>query len=469
MTVGFRSSEGTPLYFGHSGTREVVSWAGADAPASEKRPPRRKPTYGKVPREILVPIRKGKHAGQLRKKIVYFRVLLNPGDPFLPFEKRKRVLDDHDYHKDSLLWHSVAVTPKNWYGPQTKGSDWIWATLGGEWPLTPLLDDNDQNKLISKLWTRVKGSDFNAANFLGESHQTLALIADTAIRVAKSYFHIRKGDASGALRSLVEGTSRAPLMNRIDPSRVRRMYPNLSADVNSQARLLLEFQYGWRPLINDVVGAAEMLSQELSVPRSKVERVKVEKNGPSVRKVDGNFWTSSESWFGPGGCEFPSVYKHTRKIKAIFTEEDLPSLPARLGLTNPETVLWELTPFSFVADWFLPIGPALEARAAASNLRGKFVVTDFLLRSESSAKGFYGTLEETLGSCPGNWTHFTLTRTVTNSLTSALPSFKPLNKALSMEHCLNAVALVTSAATLPLGALKSSIMRNSALHSTVFR
>jgi hypothetical protein len=36
-------------------------------------------------------------------------------------------------------------------------------------------------------------------------------------------------------------------------------------------------------------------------------------------------------------------------------------LPARLGLLNPAEVIWELVPFSFVADWFLPIGDYLSA------------------------------------------------------------------------------------------------------------
>lgn len=36
-------------------------------------------------------------------------------------------------------------------------------------------------------------------------------------------------------------------------------------------------------------------------------------------------------------------------------------LPAKVGLTNPLSVAWELIPFSFVVDWFLPIGKYLDA------------------------------------------------------------------------------------------------------------
>jgi hypothetical protein len=34
---------------------------------------------------------------------------------------------------------------------------------------------------------------------------------------------------------------------------------------------------------------------------------------------------------------------------------------ASLGITNPLLVAWELVPFSFVVDWFLPIGNYLES------------------------------------------------------------------------------------------------------------
>lgn len=469
MTVGSRSSIGTSLYLGTVGLTEETSWSGGDSPTFPRKPPRKKNVYKNIFRTVLVPIREGKHAGQLREKLVKFRVLESLGDPWVPITRDPRSYGEHSYSKSSKVWHSFAVAPRYWYGPHTKGSDWIWTTLGGDWPLDPLFDSNDYNRLLGKLWARVKGSDFNAAIALGESHQTLALVADSAIRIAKCYFHIRKGDASGGLRSLIEGTSRAPLMKRFNPSMTKTLYPNLSADVNSQARLLLEIQYGWRPLVNDVYSAAEMLAQELSVPRSNIVRVGIKRGGPTKRVVSGNFWDSNFNSFGPGGCEFPGVYKHEWRIKAIFSESDLPSLPARLGLTNPEQVLYELVPFSFLADWIIPIGPALEARAAATNLSGQFVITNFLLRSESGATGFWGNLAETLGSCPGSFARMSISREVTDHLTAMLPKVKPLGKAFSMEHCINAVALAASAATLPLGVLKSSIMRIDSHHSGLFK
>jgi hypothetical protein len=38
---------------------------------------------------------------------------------------------------------------------------------------------------------------------------------------------------------------------------------------------------------------------------------------------------------------------------------------ANLGLTNPAALAWELVPFSFVADWFVPVGDYLNCLDAA--------------------------------------------------------------------------------------------------------
>jgi hypothetical protein len=45
-------------------------------------------------------------------------------------------------------------------------------------------------------------------------------------------------------------------------------------------------------------------------------------------------------------------------------DNPLLALFSQTGFTNPINLLWELIPFSFVADWFLPIGSYLEALKA---------------------------------------------------------------------------------------------------------
>jgi len=39
-----------------------------------------------------------------------------------------------------------------------------------------------------------------------------------------------------------------------------------------------------------------------------------------------------------------------------------------MGLINPAEVAWELTPWSFVVDWFIPVGNFLEALTARAGV-----------------------------------------------------------------------------------------------------
>lgn len=42
---------------------------------------------------------------------------------------------------------------------------------------------------------------------------------------------------------------------------------------------------------------------------------------------------------------------------------------SQYGLNNPSLIAWELVPYSFVVDWFLPVGDYLERLGAFSGLK----------------------------------------------------------------------------------------------------
>jgi len=114
------------------------------------------------------------------------------------------------------------------------------------------------------------------------------------------------------------------------------------------------------------------------------------------------------------------------------------SAPRSLGLTDPLSVLWEITPYSFVVDWFIPIGTYLENLNTIPSLRGRFLTTT-LRRFSGSA-------------VPRNPINFTvipttsssqviLERKVSTSLTVPKPSFNSFEDAMSPKRIWNAIAL----------------------------
>lgn len=123
-----------------------------------------------------------------------------------------------------------------------------------------------------------------------------------------------------------------------------------------------------------------------------------------------------------------------------FTEQM--SAARQLGLVDPATVVWELIPYSFVVDWFLPIGSYLENLNQIPTLSGRFLT----IKSTRYQGGNVGKT-----SSPVNWTkiptigqfYLKIDRTVSSSLAVPKPQFNKLSDAMSPTRIWNAIALVT--------------------------
>lgn len=115
----------------------------------------------------------------------------------------------------------------------------------------------------------------------------------------------------------------------------------------------LAYQYGVKPFLSDVHGAMESLYKTLN--RDPLDWAITGKG-----RASGALYLEEQFLGGPGQPDSARVVH--RGTESCFVRVDagptqaLLSAAASLGLTNPATVAWELIPFSFVVDWFLPIG-----------------------------------------------------------------------------------------------------------------
>jgi hypothetical protein len=296
------------------------------------------------------------------------------------------------------------------------------------WLATGLLDANDQIKLVGKLKDKLDGSDFNLGVFLGELGPTLDLIGDTAGRLGKAYGFARNGQFGRAADQIFSGTSRSP----------KKTHPNFSQkywgkgkDVKEAlASNWLELQYGWLPLLKDTEAAAQMLAHHLNVPMRKSYRQKVHREVNLTRVTQVGF-NANQTATGK------STRTHTRWLIARIEEKG--SIPQLLGLANPELVLWELLPYSFVADWFIPIGNWMEARALVQRLKGTFITCDKQVGVAYTPQSSFFAFKPR-----GNYYSVNFTRTVSTTVKVPMPTFKPLGKVASWQHCANAVGLLIS-------------------------
>jgi hypothetical protein len=278
---------------------------------------------------------------------------------------------------------------------------------------SPTFDDpwtsNDDLALLGKLREKVMGSTFNAAVFLAEGHQALELITSAATAIYKAHLHASRGDfkkATAAISGYEKKQGRSAM-----PRAVGRKW--------------LANQYGVQPLLNDVQDAAKTLAHFLSFPLQQTYTVS--------RKRSGAVLTGNPIRFHTTGTGF-----HAKKIKAIIREVNVPQL---LGLTDVASVAWEKLPYSFVADWFIPIGSYLSARGLAQSVTGTFVTSDTVSWKTGgyTVTGFYAY---------GGFENYRkrsviLNRSVSTSLSVPKPTVKPLAKAVTWTHAANAVALVT--------------------------
>lgn len=127
----------------------------------------------------------------------------------------------------------------------------------------------------------------------------------------------------------------------------------------------LEYVYGLVPLMADIHSLTEFAKEKgggpllLNARASSKRELSAEDQmyvNPSERR--------REHWL--------SISGNSRTNVSLWARLDPQWSGARmlnqLGLINPASLVWELIPYSFVVDWFVPIGPVLQALTAPAGL-----------------------------------------------------------------------------------------------------
>lgn len=116
------------------------------------------------------------------------------------------------------------------------------------------------------------------------------------------------------------------------------------------ADTFLEFHFGWEPLIGDIGAAVDILQGDVPDKHVNCRGKRVER------------WLRSSANTGS--------FLHTTEVKATVQTScscrvkiSNPSLHMadQLGFINPAGIAWELVPFSFVVDWFVPVSSFLNS------------------------------------------------------------------------------------------------------------
>lgn len=278
--------------------------------------------------------------------------------------------------------------------------------------------ESDEGELLRKLASAVKGTSFHAGNFLATLPKAVGQTRSTLYVLIESIRSLRRGDLTGALKGvgLVAGQRKKKWMiKKLD-----------QGDISS---VWLAMQYGWVPLLKDVFDIWQLVVREASEKDTRKLRFKVR----SGRSFDYEGSTVPSVASCPGSASVSTVL--------IYDLHAELSWHTALGLSDPGSVLWERVPFSFVADWFIPIAAYLEQLAVIPRLQGEWCRS--LRRRFEATEGVIFGGSVCVGQQSASFKATYLTRTTgTSALAVPKPRFKPLNKALSTAHIKNGIALL---------------------------
>lgn len=220
------------------------------------------------------------------------------------------------------------------------------------WLAMPQYDANDtppfnvnwvhvQNASYERLKDKIY-NEIELGASLAEVGQAYSMIAKSATTLRKAYLAIRRGrfgDAAKALR--MKFTPKGVSLHK-------------SASAN-----WLEYYFGWRPIVSDIYGACEILNN----PIVGGQRVKAGRRDPySIPTQSQNLGSVTRSWRLNGWIAC------TQGCQVRFARPGgLHTLDA-WGIDNPLSVAWEVTPFSFVIDWFVNVGDFIGSQTDFADL-----------------------------------------------------------------------------------------------------
>lgn len=314
--------------------------------------------------------------------------------------------------------HGVAIEMGNLPSPAFSYS---MTTIG-----TPSLGQSPPSNNIEEKWwsnqirSKILNMEINLAQTFAERKQLESMFVDYGGRLIRASRFLRKGDPVGVLNTLL-GTRRT--------SHAYAGWKDaLSETSKTASEALLAYQYGIRPLISDVKGAVS-------------EYYKVRSGTPLIRKFTASAHASAGKWGGKvQGNQDLYTTQWAQKASVVcwaqFTDgaQAYDTTAARLGLTNPALLAWELIPYSFVIDWFLGVGNFLEASATITGVQrvGIHVTTR--------------TTETSVGSNLGG-TSSRYVKTVSREFKTSLPvaHLHIKSNPLSLSHTTSALALIRQA------------------------
>jgi hypothetical protein len=237
--------------------------------------------------------------------------------------------------------HTIYPDGGEWYGTPVGGSsDAFYVLNGGGWApgnaSLPNFDANLVNGAITKALNQLANQKADIGSNIAEGKQTLGLVAQSCSQVWKAMLALKRREFKRVASEL--GMSWSSVLTGKFP-----------------ANRWLEYQFGWKPLLQDIKNGYDRFHESVS------KDLLVSGSGGMHAERNGEFTLG----------EFSGPWSVNEKASCrIDAHIDIPEMRQanQWNLINPLSVAWELVPWSFAVDWFIPVGNTLEASSAKAGL-----------------------------------------------------------------------------------------------------
>lgn len=261
--------------------------------------------------------------------------------------------------------------------------------------------------------------DVDLGTALREMGKTAGLVGDLAHLTASCVRHLMKRDLRGFLETL-------------KPDVVHRL-PGGQTVVDTY----LTYHYAIKPTLQEIAGAVQ------AITRQPVENTRMTVKGRYVTsgEKDAKIDLGSNLWVRGVTTYVDSCRVLISAVRKKETRAD--DMRWALGLDDPISTAWEITPWSFVIDWALPIGDWLASVNASKHYTDWRVSKSQYLRENTQ---YSGTKHSSAtynfeSSVKGSLETFKLRRVVTTNLPMVGVPFK---NPVSVDHMAKGLSLLAA-------------------------
>jgi len=252
------------------------------------------------------------------------------------------------------------------------------------------------NACLSGMYNKIanrRSRTFDAVVFYGERKETFRMLKGRTDQLLTVYRAVRNGNFTQAKKFLLEyGEPKGYVPKVPSNKRLKNLAYRFHTSTPSQRlrlaeRTWLEFRYGWLPFLGEMSNLIDDIAGEKS-PETFVVRHRVTKDEMRHAGFNADFGLKYPL---KGTCSVIVKDSHFYRLSAAFrvirnsTGVDLVSQLEGLGILNPFSAAWELTPLSFVVDWFVNVGDVLDSITTTAGLGTLYVCESYKFTSSTAS------------------------------------------------------------------------------------